>query len=102
MMFQSGMSIALPISQSGYGKVKAVILTALSGITTGIGAFWGAIIGNVSQEFIGISLAFAAGAMLYIVSCELLPESNQMYKGRFASFGNIFGIVFGIVAKVII
>lgn len=97
-----GMSIAIPINNSGYGKIKAIILTALSGITTGIGAFFGAIIGNDSQELVGISLAFAAGAMLYIVSCELLPESNQMYKGRFASFGNIFGIVFGILAKTVI
>ena len=96
-----GMSIAIPINNSGYGKMKAIILTALSGVTTGIGAFFGAIIGNTSRELIGISLAFAAGAMLYIVSCELIPQSNQMYKGRFASFGNIFGIVFGILTKVI-
>ena len=96
------MSIALPISQSGYGKYKAIFLTALSGLTTGIGAFFGAIIGNISQKFIGISLAFAAGAMLYIVSCELLPQSSQMYRGRFASFGNIIGIIFGIVAKIIV
>lgn len=97
-----GISIALPINNSGYGKFKAILLTALSGVTTGIGAFCGAIIGNVSEELIGFSLAFAAGAMLYIVSCELIPESNQMYKGRFSSFGNILGITLGIIAKVIV
>lgn len=96
-----GISIALPINNSGYGKFKAILLTALSGVTTGIGAFFGAIIGNISKELIGISLAFAAGAMLYIVSCELIPESNKMYKGRFSSFGNILGIILGVVAKVI-
>lgn len=96
-----GISIALPINNSGYGKFKAILLTALSGVTTGIGAFFGAIIGNISKELIGFSLAFAAGAMLYIVSCELIPESNKIYKGRFASFGNIIGITLGIVAKVI-
>lgn len=96
-----GISIALPINNSGYGKMKAIILTALSGVTTGIGACFGAIIGNVSKELIGFSLAFAAGAMLYIVSCELIPESNRMYKGRFSSFGNIIGITLGIVAKII-
>lgn len=97
-----GISIALPINKSGYGKFKAILLTALSGVTTGIGAFFGAIIGNISKELIGISLAFAAGAMLYIVSCELIPKSNQMYKGRFAFFGNILGITLGILANVII
>ena len=87
-----GISIALPINNSGYGKLKAILLTALSGVTTGIGALCGAVIGNLSKELIGLSLAFAAGSMLYIVSCELIPESNRMYKGRFSSFGNIFGI----------
>lgn len=96
-----GISIALPINNSGYGKFKSILLTALSGVTTGIGAFCGAIIGNISEKLIGFSLAFAAGAMLYIVSCELIPKSNQIYKGRFASFGNIFGITLGILAKVI-
>lgn len=97
-----GISIALPINNSGYGKFKAILLTALSGITTGFGAFFGAIIGNISEELIGFSLAFAAGAMLYIVSCELIPESNKMYKGRFSSFGNILGVTLGILAKVIV
>lgn len=96
-----GISIALPINNSGYGKFKAILLTALSGVTTGMGAFCGAIIGNISKELIGLSLAFAAGAMLYIVSCELIPESNRMYKGRFSSFGNILGITLGILAKVL-
>ena len=96
-----GISISLPINNSGYGKFKAILLTALSGVTTGIGAFFGAIIGNISKELIGISLAFAAGAMLYIVSCELIPESNKIYKGRFASFGNILGIMLGILAMFI-
>lgn len=97
-----GISIALPINNSGYGRLKAITLTALSGLTTGIGAFFGAIVGNISRQLIGISLAFAAGAMLYIVSCELMPQSNQIYKGRFSSFGNILGIVMGILAEVVL
>lgn len=78
-----GISIALPLKQGGSSKIKAFLLTAASGITTGIGAFLGAFIANISGAFISFSLSFAAGAMLYIVSCELLPESKHMYKGRF-------------------
>lgn len=99
--FPEGISIALPMKQGGMNRWKAIALTALSGITTGIGAFFGAIIGNISVFWISISLSFAAGTMLYIISCELIPESNSMYKGRFASFGNIIGIVIGILSKVI-
>ena len=41
--------------------------------------------------------SFAAGAMLYIVSGELVPESNKLYHGRMTALGNIFGIVIGII-----
>ncbi len=99
--FPEGISIALPMKQGGMSAIKAIVLTALSGVTTGIGAFFGALIGNISTFWIAISLSFAAGTMLYIISCELIPESNKMYRGRVASFGNIIGIVIGIISKLI-
>ena len=42
-------------------------------------------------------LSFAAGAMLYIVSGELIPESNKLYSGRMNAIGNIIGITLGII-----
>ena len=47
---------------------KIIFYVILSGITTGIGAFFGAIVGSISEEIIALCLSFAAGAMLYIVS----------------------------------
>ena len=93
-----GISIAVPLKEGGSTKYKAILLTSLSGITTGLGAFLGAIIGNISEVLISGSLALAAGAMLYIVSCELIPESKNMYKGRITSIGNICGILLGLLA----
>ena len=81
---------------------KAILITAISGITTGIGAFIGSLISNISPNFISISLGFAAGAMLYIVSCELIPESKHIYKGRFPALGNIIGVVCGAIAHSLI
>lgn len=94
-----GISISLPFKKGGMNIIKVISLTALSGITTGLGALVGAIIGNISPVFISTSLAFAAGAMLYIVSCELIPESKNIYHGRFGSMGNITGIILGIIAN---
>lgn len=94
-----GLAIALPIKTSGSSRIKSIVITTISGLTTGMGAFFGAIIGNVSEVLIGMSLAFAAGAMLYIVSCELIPESKSMYHGRFASLGNILGLIIGIFSQ---
>ncbi len=63
-----GISMAVPMKTGGMKKAKVLLYTFASGITTGIGAFFGAIVGNISQSLISICLAFAAGAMLYIVS----------------------------------
>lgn len=63
-----GISMAVPMKNGGMKISKVIFYVVLSGITTGIGAFFGAIIGSISKEIISICLSFAAGAMLYIVS----------------------------------
>lgn len=93
-----GISMSVPMKSGGMSKSKALIYTFLSGVTTGVGAFFGALVGNISTVMIGICLAFAAGAMLYIVSGELIPESNKIYKGRMGFAGNILGFILGIIA----
>lgn len=63
-----GISMAVPMKNGGMSKKKALLLTFLSGITTGIGTLFGGIMGTISVELIALCLAFSAGAMLYIVS----------------------------------
>nr|MBP3681359.1 hypothetical protein [Clostridia bacterium] len=89
--------MAVPMKNGGISAGRVIFYVVLSGITTGIGAFFGAIVGGISQNIIAICLAFAAGAMLYIVSGELLPESNSLYKGRLSALGNIAGFILGIL-----
>lgn len=93
-----GISMAVPMKNGGMKVWKVILYVILSGVTTGIGAFFGAIIGSISETIIAISLSFAAGAMLYIVSGELIPESNKLYKGRMSAVGNILGFMIGIFA----
>lgn len=63
-----GISMAIPMKNGGMKKSKVIYYVILSGITTGIGAFCGAIVGSISEQIISVCLSFAAGAMLYIVS----------------------------------
>lgn len=93
-----GISMAAPMKKGGLQSGKILFYVVLSGITTGIGAFVGAIIGSISKAIIAICLSFAAGAMLYIVSGELTPESNRLYSGKIASIGNILGFLLGYIA----
>lgn len=93
-----GISMAVPMKNGGMNSGKVLFYVILSGITTGIGAFVGKIIGGISENVISICLTFAAGAMLYIVSGELIPESNTLYKGKFPTIGNIIGFILGLIA----
>ena len=90
-----GISMAVPMKNGGMKISKVIYYVIISGITTGVGAFFGAIIGTISNEVISICLSFAAGAMLYIVSGELIPESNKLYSGRMSVIGNIIGFIIG-------
>lgn len=93
-----GISMAVPMKNGGMKVSKVIYYVVLSGVTTGVGAFFGSIIGSISQTIIAICLAFAAGAMLYIVSGELIPESNKLYHGRMTAVGNMVGFLIGIFA----
>ena len=90
--------MAVPMKNGGMKASRVVFYVILSGITTGIGAFFGAIVGSISETVIAVCLSFAAGAMLYIVSGELVPESNKLYKGRMSAIGNMLGFIIGIFA----
>lgn len=93
--------MALPMRNGGMKPYKIMIYVILSGLATGAGALVGSIIGKISEQIIGICLSFAAGAMLYIVSGELIPESNKLYKGRMSAIGNILGFILGICVTMI-
>jgi len=92
-----GIAMALPMKAGGYSRIKTFIYTFLSGVPMGLGALLGAILGGLSDFFIGACLGFAAGAMLYIVFVNLIPESKKIYLGRFSSVGNLLGIICGII-----
>lgn len=90
--------MAVPMKSGGISSAKVIYYVILSGVTTGIGAFFGALVGGISQNVIAMCLGFAAGAMTYIVSGELIPESNSLYQGRMTAIGNMIGFVIGIFA----
>lgn len=96
-----GISMAIPMKNGGMKPGKILLYVFLSGIATGFGAFLGAIIGKISQQIIAMCLAFAGGAMLYIVSGELSPEYNKIHTGKLPTFCNILGFVLGILATTI-
>ena len=88
--------MAIPMKNGGMKIYKIMFYVILSGLDTGIGTLIGKKKKKISEQIISLCLSFAAGAMLYIVSGELIPESNRLYKGRMSAIGNIIGMIIGI------
>ena len=92
-----GMAVAVPLISGGMSKFKAVLVTALTGSPTIIGALIGYYIGVMGPTALALSLSFASGAMLYVVFAELLPESILMYKSKMPAVGIFVGIIVGVI-----
>ncbi len=89
-----GLAIAGPLKAGGVDNFKLFLFTLAAGLMTPVGAVIGLFFFNISAVFIGGSLAFAAGAMIYIVNDELVPQSNEMHS-HFANLGMICGLLIG-------
>ena len=90
-----GMAVSVPLISGGMGKVKAVLLTALSGLPTVFGALLGYALGGINAIMLVLSLGFASGAMLYVVFGELLPESILMWKSKLPALSLFIGVLVG-------
>jgi ZIP family zinc transporter len=97
-----GMAMAAPLLAGGCSPTRTVILTILAGIPMGIGALIGALIGTLSPRGLGGTLGFAAGAMLFLVFHELLPEAQQESFQAASTFGAILGILVGLTFLLIL
>jgi len=92
-----GMAIAAPLLAGGVKRWKVVLLTAVSGATTLIGGVTGILIGGISEFAVALSLSAAGGAMLYVVFCEIIPQSIIMTRKRTASVVTLFGVIIGLI-----
>lgn len=92
-----GMSVSVPLIAGGMNKAKAILITAVTGAPTIIGAMIGYSIGSLGPVSLAISLSFASGAMLYVVFGELLPESILMWRSKLPAFGMLMGVLVGMI-----
>ena len=87
-----GMAVSVPLISGGMKKAKAVVMTALSGAPTIIGALLGYLIGDMSVLGLALSLGFASGAMLYVVFGEIVPQAILMCRSKLPAFSVIVGM----------
>jgi ZIP family zinc transporter len=88
-----GLAVALPLLREGYSRGKSLLYATLTGLVEPVGGLLGVAMVFVFQPILPLGLAFAAGAMLFVISDEIIPESHRKGFEREATFGLIAGFV---------
>jgi len=88
-----GLAVAMPMLSLGYSRWKAIGIATLTGLVEPVGGLLG--VGSVAifSPVLPFGLAFAAGAMLFVISDEIIPETHSKGKSRLATFGVMVGFV---------
>src|SRR5690606_3787656 len=88
-----GLVVAMALLAVGYSRMFAVGIGMLSGLTEPVMALLGATVLTGSDLLLPLGLAFAAGAMLFVISHEMIPESHRQGHELAATNGLILGFV---------
>ena len=91
--FPEGAIISMPLKAEGMSKTKAFIYGTLSGIVEPIGAIITILLTNAVVPILPYLLSFAAGAMIYVVIEELIPESQAGEHSNIGTIGAAIGFV---------
>lgn len=95
-----GLAVALSLVREDYSPKKAFIIATLTGLVEPVGAFIGFGLTSLFQTLIGFILALAAGAMLFVISDEIIPETHSNGYEREATYGIIVGFIIMMIMDV--
>ena len=88
-----GMVVALALRSVGYGRWQSAGLGVLSGLVEPVAAVFGVLVIALSASLLPWGLGFAGGAMLFVISHEIIPESHRKGHEAFATSGLMIGFV---------
>lgn len=88
-----GLVVAMALLAAGYKRSLAVGLGMASGLVEPVGAVLGAAVVSTSASLLPWGLGFAAGAMLFVISHEIIPESHRKGHEAWATGGLMVGFV---------
>ncbi len=95
-----GLAISLPLRIEGLSRKRSFWYGQLSGVVEPIGGVLGALVVFHVQRLMPYALGFAAGAMLFVVVEELLPEAQHRESSDFATLGFLIGFLLMMILDV--
>lgn len=100
--FPEGSAISLPLRREGLSRFKSFMFAMLSGIVEPIAAVIGALLVMKIQIILPFILSFAAGAMIFVISMELIPESQSNKKKDLMAFLTLLGFSIMMVLEIVL
>lgn len=100
--FPEGAIISMPLQAEGMGKGKAVLMGILSGIVEPIAAILTILVSSYVIPILPYMLSFAAGAMIYVVVEELIPEMSNGKHSNLATIAFAFGFTLMMVLDTVL
>jgi zinc transporter, ZIP family len=86
-----GTAVSVPLRREGFSRLKSFWFGQLSGMVEPVAGVVGAAAVILARPILPYALAFAAGAMIYVVVEELIPESQMEKSTHIATFGAMIG-----------
>lgn len=91
--FPEGAAVSIPLRKEGYSRRKSFMIGQLSGAVEPVAALLGAYFAMKMTYLLPYTLSFAAGAMIYVVVEELIPESQSEEHSHGATIGSMTGFL---------
>ncbi len=91
--FPEGIVVAMPLLRAGFSPGKSFFFGQMSAMVDPIFAVIGALSMGITEHILPYGMGFAAGAMIYVVISEILPETQRSQTPHFAHIGFALGLV---------
>lgn len=88
-----GLAVAMPLRAAGLSRARAILLATASGMAQPLAALLGVWFVGFLGQMVPFALALAAGAMIFVASDQLIPESRQRPEAKAPSLGLIAGFL---------
>ena len=88
-----GMVIIAPLLMAGVKPIRTFLISVVIGLLEIVGVWIGYGMGNISQTLLPVMLGFAGGAMLYVTSDEMIPETHAHGYQKQATYALLVGFM---------
>uniref|UniRef100_A0A7V4WL40 ZIP family metal transporter n=1 Tax=Candidatus Caldatribacterium saccharofermentans TaxID=1454753 RepID=A0A7V4WL40_9BACT len=88
-----GLAVAVSLLGAGYSREKSFLYALLTGLVEPLGGILGVGLVSIMHAFLPFGLAFAAGAMLFVIGDEIIPETHHGPSARYSTYALLVGFV---------